>query len=125
TALGFACGGYLAFAAGFDVVQQRLLHDRGEPGDGWILEDGANRQLDLQVVAEARDQSEGEERVSSRLEKIVVNSEFGDFKHLAPHLSHRFFREGGGGDAFLGRGYRRFRCVGGGSRKCVAVKFAV
>ena len=52
-----------------------LLEPRGEAGDGGRLEQGPQRELDVEGVAEPRDDLGGQERVAAELEEVVVDAD--------------------------------------------------
>ena len=62
------------------------LDPQGEPGDGGCIEQGAQRQLDVQPFAQAPDQPHREQRVAAEFEEVVGHAELVELKHVAPDL---------------------------------------
>ena len=56
------------------IACQRGLDDLGEPGDGGGLEEGAQREVHAEGVADARGGLGGDERVAAQLEEAVVRA---------------------------------------------------
>src|SRR5882724_8275951 len=58
-----------------DLLDQEFLDRHAEPADGGGFEEEAQRDLDVQGVVDAGGELDGEERVRSRVEEVVVEAD--------------------------------------------------
>src|SRR4028118_2025686 len=64
----------------------QLVDPRGERSDRGVLEDGAQRQGDVERLPDPRDQAGGEERVPAELEEALVAPRGADAQQVGPDL---------------------------------------
>ena len=70
----------------------RRLDGRGQGADLRMLEEGAQRQLDLEDISDAGDDLSGQERVPAEFEEAVVEADVRQFEHLRPDAAEQLLR---------------------------------
>ncbi len=77
-----------------------MAEPAGQLGDGGRLEQQAERQLDRQLAADARDHLGGQQRMAAEREEVVVNADARPLQHLGPDLRERDLGRCAGCDVF-------------------------
>ncbi len=103
------------------VGRARLRGDVvGESRHGRILEQPADREVNLEAGMDAADEPHGEQRLAAEVEEVIGHADALDPEHLAPDLGDRLLSRRAGSDVVAAR---RGGALGPGQR--VAVQLSV
>src|SRR5262245_61117811 len=76
--------------AAFHLSAAQEIDMLRETGHRRQFEQLAQRQIDIEVVSQPCDDATRQERTAARIEKVIVHSNFLQFKDVSPHLRYQF-----------------------------------
>src|SRR5206468_926009 len=79
----------LAVRDRLDLLDEEILHDRGQRGDRGALEEPAQRQVDLEGQSHARDHLRRQQRITAQLEEVVRGADALSAEQLGPDRGDR------------------------------------
>src|SRR6185312_11817238 len=71
---------------GATAAVDRLVELGRQRGDGWRLENRADRQLAVEAVADARDQLRRQQRMAAEVEEVVAHADALDVQQVDPDI---------------------------------------